>query len=221
MRILLFGCPGAGKGTQATFIATRYHIPHISTGNMLREAIHSDTPLGKQVKAVIDAGRLVSDDIMIKLVEARLSSDDCANGFLLDGFPRTIPQAKALIDREIYMDYLVNIVVSEAEIIRRISGRRVDPESGRTYHLEFNPPKTPGHDDISGKPLIQRKDDKEETIRHRLGVYHNETKPLLDYYHDFEKALAQKQPMKYLEINGHGAVESVRDRLFSVLPETD
>lgn len=218
MRILLFGCPGAGKGTQATFIATRYHIPHISTGNMLREAITSGTPLGKQVKEIIDAGRLVSDDIMIQLIQQRLSLTDCANGFLLDGFPRTIPQAQALLNQHIYMDYLINIAVSEKEVIRRISGRRVDPESGRSYHVEFNPPKIPDHDDISGKRLIQREDDKEETVRHRLVVYYEQTKPLLDFYQTAATTLLAQHPMHYLEVNGYGGVEEVRDRIFAELP---
>lgn len=218
MRILLFGCPGAGKGTQATFIATRYRIPHISTGNMLREAISLNNQLGRQVKEIIDSGQLVSDDIMIELVDRRLSSHDCANGFLLDGFPRTVFQAQALLDKKIYVDYLINIVVSEKEIVRRISGRRVDPDSGRTYHVEFNPPKIPGHDDVSGKRLIQREDDKEETVRHRLAVYYNQTKPLLDYYNEFNKKSIENHAMKYLEVNGYGNVEEVRERIFALLP---
>ena len=219
MRILLFGCPGAGKGTQATFISTKYHIPHISTGDMLREAIAAGTPLGKQVKDIIDAGRLVSDDVMIKLIEERLSQDDCADGFVLDGFPRTVPQAEALLKRRITIDYLVNIVVDEKEIVRRICGRRIDPESGRTYHIEFNPPKIPGYDDISRKPLIQREDDTEETIRHRLGVYYQDTKPLLDFYQELDADAETGHVIKYLEVKGQGDVEAVRDRIFSLLPK--
>lgn len=209
MRILLFGCPGAGKGTQAAFIATKYHIPHISTGDMLREEIASNSELGKTVKSIIDAGKLVSDDVMVALIAKRLKQDDCEEGFILDGFPRTISQAQALLNLDLNLDYLVNIAVDEREIVRRISGRRIDPESGRTYHVEFNPPKVPGHDDISRQPLIQREDDKEETIRHRLSIYHKDTKPVLDIYRD---------EIKLLEIDGSGTVEQVRDRIFSMLP---
>lgn len=220
MRILLFGCPGAGKGTQATFVATRYHIPHISTGDMLREAISSGTELGLKVKKIIDAGKLVSDEEMIALIRERLQAPDCANGFLLDGFPRTIPQAQALLAENIEIDYLINMMVNEKEVIRRISGRRVDPSSGRTYHIEFNPPKIPDRDDISGNQLIQREDDKEDTIRKRLAVYYEETKPLIAFYQGRLQGQTNSD-MQYLEIDGCGTVEDVRDRIFALLPDVE
>jgi adenylate kinase len=213
MRLVLLGCPGAGKGTQAKFIQEKYRTPQISTGDMLRAAINAGTPLGKQVKQIMDEGRLVSDDIMIQLVKERIQQSDCANGFLLDGFPRTIPQAEALRDNHIHLDYVIEIKVPDEDLIKRLSGRRVHPGSGRTYHILHNPPKVEGKDDVTGEPLIQREDDHEDTIRKRLGVYHKQTEPLVRYYSES----ADSDKPVYIKIDGRGPVDEVRERVFSAL----
>ena len=188
MRFILIGPPGAGKGTQAAFIKERFAIPQISTGDMLRAAVKAGTPLGLKAKSVMESGALVSDDIILGLMEERLAQPDCKNGFLLDGFPRTIPQAEALKKTGIPIDFVLEISVPDDEIVRRISGRRVDPVSGRTYHIVYNPPKVEGKDDVTGNPLIQRDDDKEDVVRHRLEVYHNQTEALVKFYGDLAKS---------------------------------
>ncbi|MBT5031170.1 MAG: adenylate kinase, partial [Proteobacteria bacterium] len=185
MRLILLGGPGAGKGTQANFVTEKFGIPQISTGDMLRAAVRAGTELGKQAKQIMDAGDLVSDKLIIELIKERLAQDDCSGGYLLDGFPRTIPQAHAMKENSIHVDHVIEIFVDDEEIIRRISGRRVHSESGRTYHVEFNPPKVAGKDDETGEALIQREDDQEETIRVRLTVYHEQTEPLVRYYEDW------------------------------------
>ncbi|MFN7097407.1 MAG: adenylate kinase [Gammaproteobacteria bacterium] len=215
MRLMLLGSPGAGKGTQAQFITEYYGIPQISTGAMLRAAVAVGTPLGKQAKAIMDAGQLVSDDIMINLVKERISQPDCKNGFLLDGFPRTIPQAEALIKAGIKLDYIIEIDVNDEEIVHRMSGRLIHLASGRTYHKDYHPPKVAGKDDETGEPLIQRDDDKEETVRHRLKVYHDQTKPLIDYYQNYIKK-NQDQGLVYAAVDGTGDVQAIRDRIFAV-----
>src|SRR5438105_4843216 len=203
MRLILLGAPGAGKGTQASFICQKYGIPQISTGDMLRAAVKAGTPLGLAAKKVMDAGKLVSDDIIIGLVKERIKEPDCANGFLFDGFPRTIPQADAMKVAGVALDYVVEIAVDDAEIVERMSGRRVHLPSGRTYHVKFNPPKVPGKDDLTGEDLVQRDDDKEETVKNRLAVYHTQTEPLLDYYGQWA---ASGEPMapKYVRVPGIG-----------------
>lgn len=211
MRVILLGAPGAGKGTQAQFIMEEYGIPQISTGDMLRAAIKNGTKLGKKVKAVMDAGSLVSDDIIIALVKERIAQDDCANGFLFDGFPRTIPQAEALRDAGVAIDHVVEIAVDDEEIVKRMSGRRVHPESGRTYHVVFNPPKEEGKDDITGGPLVQRTDDEEETVRKRLGVYHDQTAPLVEFYQQ------SGGNTRYSRIAGVGSVENIRQQVLDAL----
>lgn len=216
MRLILIGGPGAGKGTQAAFITERYQIPQISTGDMLRAAVKAETPLGQAAKKVMDAGQLVSDDIIIGLVKERIIQDDCANGFLFDGFPRTIPQAEALRAAGIVLDFVVEIMVDDKEIIRRMSGRRIHPASGRTYHVEFNPPTTADRDDVTGEPLIQRDDDKEETVRKRLEVYHEQTEPLVEYYTEWRRGGDDLAPV-YVRIEGIGKVEEIRDRIFAAL----
>src|SRR5579872_4062569 len=216
MRLVLLGCPGVGKGTQAKFIKAKYNIVQISTGDMLRAAINAGTSLGMQVKQIMDEGRLVSDDIMIALVKARVNEPDCANGFLLDGFPRTIPQAEALHENHVHLDYIVEIRVPDAELIKRLSGRRVHSGSGRVYHLEHNPPRVAGQDDITGEPLVQRPDDHEETICKRLSVYHQQTEPLVNYYINQAKNEPDHSPI-HIRINGMGTVEEVRDRIFEAL----
>jgi len=216
MRVILLGGPGAGKGTQAGFITDRYGIPQISTGDMLRAAVSAGTPLGLQAKAVMDAGDLVSDDIILGLVEERLREDDCASGFLFDGFPRTIAQAQALKDQNVVIDAVVEIAVDDDEIVKRMSGRRVHTASGRTYHVEFNPPKTPGKDDVTGEDLVQRKDDEEETVRNRLAVYHEQTAPLIGFYSDWHQSGEANAP-KYVRIEGVGGVEEIRDKIFAAL----
>jgi len=219
MRLVLLGCPGAGKGTQAQFIKEQFHIPQISTGDMLRAAISAKTPLGLQVKQIMDEGRLVSDDIMIQLVKARIEEPDCKNGFLLDGFPRTIPQAESLKKNHIHLDYFIEIQVPDAELIKRLSGRRVHPASGRVYHLIYNPPKNDNQDDETGEPLIQRIDDHEDTIRKRLSVYHQQTEPLVKYYSDAAARDATHTPI-HVRINGLGTVEDVKERIFAALAKT-
>jgi adenylate kinase len=216
MRLILLGGPGAGKGTQANFIKERYEIPQISTGDMLRAAVKAGTELGKQAKKVMDAGGLVSDDIIIGLVKERIKEPDCEKGFLFDGFPRTIPQADAMKNAGVAIDAVVDIDVPDTEIIKRMSGRRVHLASGRTYHLIFNPPKKEGKDDVTGEDLIQRDDDKEETVRKRLEIYHSQTEPLVEYYKKWESSGASGAP-KYIRIEGVGKVEEIRDQAFAAL----
>jgi len=216
MRIILLGAPGAGKGTQAQFIKDRYGIPQISTGDMLRAAVKAGTPLGLQAKAVMDAGQLVSDDLIIALVKERLSQSDCEKGYLLDGFPRTIPQADAMRANNIDVDHVIEFVVADEEIIERLSGRRVHPGSGRVYHVQNHPPKVEGKDDETGEPLVQREDDKEETVRKRLDVYHSQTKPLIEFYSNWAQSGDDKAPA-YIRVEGTGPVELVRDNIFQAL----
>ncbi len=216
MRLILLGPPGAGKGTQASFIRERFRIPQISTGDMLRAAVKAGTPLGIAAKKVMDAGQLVSDDIIIGLVKERLRDHDCGNGCLFDGFPRTVPQAEAMRHSGVDLDFVLEIDVDEDEIIQRMSGRRVHPGSGRVYHVKFNPPKVPGKDDVTGEPLIQRDDDKEETVGRRLQVYRQQTRPLVDYYAKWAAQGDARAP-KYRKISGMGSVAEIRDRVFAAL----
>ncbi|MCB6184142.1 adenylate kinase [Leeia sp. TBRC 13508] len=216
MKLILLGAPGAGKGTQANYLKEKFGIPQISTGDMLRAAVKAGTPLGLQAKAVMDAGQLVSDDIIIGLVQERIKEADCANGFLFDGFPRTIPQADALKAAGVAIDYVVEIDVPDSEIVERMSGRRVHPASGRTYHVKFNPPKVEGKDDQTGEDLIQRDDDQEETVKKRLDVYHAQTEVLVGYYSEIAKSGDTTAP-KYIKVAGVGAVESIRDAVFAAL----
>ncbi|HEX5337016.1 MAG TPA: adenylate kinase [Gallionella sp.] len=216
MRVILLGAPGAGKGTQANYIKEKFNIPQISTGDMLRAAVKAGTPLGVAAKQVMDAGGLVSDDIIINLVKERIKDADCANGFLFDGFPRTIPQAQAMKDAGIPIDYVVEIEVLDAEIIKRMSGRRVHLASGRTYHVVFNPPKVEGKDDITGEDLVQRPDDIEDTVIKRLNVYHDQTKPLVEYYTAWAKSGDANAP-KCVNIPGVGSVDGIRDQIFAAL----
>ena len=216
MKLILLGAPGAGKGTQANFICQKYGIPQISTGDMLRAAVKAGTPLGLEAKKVMDAGGLVSDDLIINLVKERIAEADCANGFLFDGFPRTIPQAEAMKEAGVKLDYVLEIDVPFDAIIERMSGRRSHPASGRTYHVKFNPPKTEGVDDITGEPLVQRDDDKEETVKKRLDVYSQQTRPLVDYYSNWAKEDAAAAP-KYRAISGMGDVTEITDRAFKAL----
>lgn len=218
MRLILLGAPGAGKGTQANFIKEKYSIPQISTGDMLRAAVKAGTPLGLEAKKVMDAGGLVSDDIIIGLVKDRLQQPDCANGYLFDGFPRTIPQADAMKEAGVAIDYVLEIDVPDEAIVDRMSGRRVHPASGRTYHVKYNPPKLAGKDDETGEELIQRDDDKEETVKKRLSVYHEQTEVLVKYYGDWADAGLPGAP-KYRKIAGVGPVEQIRDSAFAVLAE--
>jgi adenylate kinase len=216
MRVILLGGPGAGKGTQATYIKEKFGIPQISTGDMLRAAVKAGTPLGVAAKKVMDSGGLVSDDIIIGLVKERIKEADCANGFLFDGFPRTIPQADAMKAAGVKIDYVVEIDVDDSHIIERMSGRRAHLPSGRTYHLKFNPPKVAGKDDVTGEDLIQRDDDKEETVKKRLEVYHAQTEPLVGYYNDWAKSGVPGAP-QYRKVAGIGKVEEIRERIFSAL----
>ena len=216
MRLILLGAPGAGKGTQAVFIIEKFGIPQISTGDMLRAAIKAGAPLGLQAKKFMDAGALVPDDVIIGLVKERIKQVDAAKGFLFDGFPRTIPQADAMKSAGVMLDYVIEIDVEDAEIVKRLSGRRVHPASGRTYHLIFNPPKVPGKDDVTGEELVQRDDDKEATVKNRLAVYHSQTKPLVAYYSNWAKSGAPGAP-KYVKVAGVGSMESIRDRIFAAL----
>ena len=216
MRLILLGPPGAGKGTQANFIKEAYGIPQISTGDMLRAAVKAGTPLGLLAKKVMDSGALVSDDIVIGLVKERLKAPDCANGYLFDGFPRTIPQADAMKDAGVAIDYVLEIDVPDAAIVERMSGRRVHVASGRTYHVKFNPPQVAGKDDVTGEDLIQRDDDKEETVLHRLSVYHRQTEPLLAYYTKWAAAGDARAP-KCRKVDGLGGVESIRDACLAAL----
>jgi adenylate kinase len=216
MRVILLGGPGAGKGTQANLIKERYGIPQISTGDMLRAHVKQGTELGKAAKKIMDEGGLVSDDIIMGMVKARVAEDDCAKGFLFDGFPRTIPQANALREAGVSVDAVVEIDVPDEEIIKRMSGRRVHLASGRTYHVVFNAPKEEGKDDVTGEPLIQRDDDREETVRARLKVYHDQTEPLIQYYTDYAAGSEPGAP-KYVKINGVGSVDEIRDQIFAAL----
>lgn len=216
MRLILIGPPGAGKGTQAAFIKEKFGIPQISTGDMLRAAVKAGTPLGLAAKEVMDKGQLVSDDIIIGLVKERLTQPDCANGFLFDGFPRTIPQAEALQAAGIPIDFVLEIAVPDEEIVTRMSGRRVDPVSGRTYHIKYNPPKVEGKDDITGDPLIQRDDDKEEVVLKRLSVYHAQTEALVKFYGDLAASGDARAP-KYRSISGLGSIEEIKNRVFEAL----
>lgn len=214
MRVILLGAPGAGKGTQARFITEQYGIPQISTGDMLRAAIRDETPLGLKVKAVMDAGQLVSDEIIIDLVKERIAQDDCANGFLFDGFPRTIPQAQALVDAGVAIDHVLEIAVEDEEIVKRMSGRRAHLPSGRTYHVIYNPPKVEGIDDETGEALVQRDDDKEETVRNRLAVYHEQTKPLVGFYNELA---AKDGSVQYHAVAGVGSVDEITKSVLAAL----
>ena len=216
MRLILLGPPGAGKGTQAGFITKQYGIPQISTGDMLRAAVKAGTPLALSVKQVIDAGHLVSDDVIIRLVRERLSEPDCTNGYLFDGFPRTIPQAEAMKAGRVPIDNVLEIDVPEAEIVLRMSGRRVHPASGRSYHVQFNPPRQEGRDDVTGEPLVQRADDREDTVRKRLEVYRRQTQPLVEYYTGWAATGDARAP-RYHRISGLGSVEEIRARAFAAL----
>jgi adenylate kinase len=216
MRLILLGPPGAGKGTQAHYMREKFGIPQISTGDMLRAAVKAGTPVGLAAKKVMDAGQLVSDDIIIGLVKERLKAPDCAKGYLFDGFPRTIPQAEALKAAGIGVDYVLELDVPDEEIITRMSGRRVHPASGRTYHVKFNPPKVEGRDDPTGEPLVQRDDDREETVRKRLDVYRAQTRPLVEYYSRWAASGDPKAP-KYRKIAGTGPVDQIKARVFAAL----
>jgi len=216
MRVILLGGPGAGKGTQANYMKEKYGIPQISTGDMLRAAVKAGTPMGVEAKKVMDAGGLVSDEIILGLIDERLKQDDCKNGYLFDGFPRTLAQADALKDKGVIVDAVVEIDVDDDEIIKRMSGRRVHMDSGRTYHVVFNPPKEEGKDDETGEPLIQRDDDQEETVRARLGVYHDQTEPLINYYSTWAASGEAGAP-GYVKINGIGKVDEIRDAIFAGL----
>ncbi|OGT10085.1 MAG: adenylate kinase [Gallionellales bacterium RIFCSPHIGHO2_02_FULL_57_16] len=216
MRLILLGPPGAGKGTQANYIKEKFNIPQISTGDILRAAARAGTPLGIAAKKVMDSGNLVSDDIIIGLVKERIKDQDCAHGFFFDGFPRTIPQAQAIKDAGIQIDFVVEIEVADKEIIQRMSGRRVHLPSGRTYHLVFNPPRVEGKDDITGEALVQRPDDVEDTVIKRLTVYHDQTKPLVDFYTAWSKSGDKKAP-KCINIPGVGSVTDIRDKIFAAL----
>ncbi len=214
MKIILLGAPGAGKGTQAAFITEKYSIPQISTGDMLRSAVKAKTELGLKVEAVMISGGLVTDEIIISLVKERIQQDDCANGFLFDGFPRTIPQAQALEESGVQIDVVLNIEVSDEEIVKRMSGRRVHPDSGRVYHVSNNPPQVEGIDDVSGEPLVQREDDKEETVRKRLEVYHQQTKPLVNFYSDM---VQQGNEIRVIKVNGEESMETIKLEVLAML----
>ena len=216
MRLILLGAPGAGKGTQATFVCRKYGIPQISTGDMLRAAVKAGTPLGIEAKKIMDSGGLVGDELIINLVKDRLAQPDCDQGFLFDGFPRTLPQADAMKAAGVKLDYVLEIDVPFEAIIERMSGRRSHPASGRTYHLKFNPPKTDGQDDLTGEPLIQRDDDKEETVRKRLEVYQQQTRPLVDYYGQWAASGVPGAP-RYARISGTGSVEQITSRAMAAL----
>jgi len=218
MRLILLGAPGAGKGTQAAFIKEKYAIPQISTGDMLRAAVKAGTPLGRAAKQVMESGGLVSDDIIIGLVKDRLGEPDCARGYLFDGFPRTIPQADAMKDAGVMLDYVLEIDVPDASIIERMNGRRVHPASGRTYHLTYNPPKLPGKDDVTGEDLILREDDREDTVRRRLEVFHEQTEVLLGYYGRWAASGEPGAP-QYRKVAGVGTVEDIRSRVFAALDD--
>ena len=214
MRIILLGAPGAGKGTQAQYICEQYGIPQISTGDMLRAAVKAQSELGKKVEKVMASGGLVTDEIIIALVKARIEEEDCKDGFLFDGFPRTIPQASALLESNILIDIVLEIDVQDDEIVKRLSGRRVHLDSGRVYHIVYNPPKNEGFDDVSGEELIQREDDQEETVRNRLKVYHQQTKPLVEYYTQLSSLDSN---IRVIKINGLAKVDSIKEEIFNML----
>ncbi len=216
MRIILLGAPGAGKGTQAQFLTGQYNIPQISTGDMLRAAVKAGTSLGLEAKKVMDSGGLVSDDLIIGLVKERVANDDCENGYLLDGFPRTIPQADAMKENNIDVDYVVEIDVDDNEIVQRMAGRRAHLASGRTYHIQYNPPKVDGKDDLTGEDLVQREDDKEETVKQRLEVYHSQTKPLVDYYSSWANSGKNPSP-RYVKVAGVGSLDDIKNAIFKAL----
>jgi len=216
MRILLLGLPGAGKGTQAHFLIERYRIPQISTGDMLRAAMKENSPLGKEARSYMDRGALVPDPLVIALVKERIKSPDCINGFIMDGFPRTLPQAEALRQAGIDIDFVIEIEVGDGEILRRMSGRRIHPASGRSYHIEFNPPRVEGKDDVTSEPLIQRADDNEETVTKRIATYHSQTKPLVNYYLSWAASGDPRAP-NYVNIYGRGSVEHIRDKIFAAI----
>ena len=213
MRLILLGAPGAGKGTQAQFITEKYGIPQISTGDMLRAAVKAGTELGLKAKAVMDAGELVSDEIIIGLVKERIAADDCTGGFLFDGFPRTIPQAEAMVAAQVVIDDVVEIAVEDSDIIRRLSGRRVHPASGRIYHVQHNPPQREGLDDETGEALVQREDDREDTIRNRLSVYHLQTSPLIEFY----QSMTGENAPAYHRVEGVGSMDEIRDKVLASL----
>jgi adenylate kinase len=219
MRILLLGLPGAGKGTQAQFLMAKFGIPQISTGDMLRSAMREGSALGIAAKSYMDKGELVPDDLVIELVKERVKRPDCANGFIMDGFPRTLPQAQALRDAGIDIDSVIEIEVGDGEILRRMSGRRVHLASGRSYHIEFNPPKVEGKDDLTGEPLVQRRDDNEDTVNKRIATYHAQTKPLVNYYLKWADSGDPRAP-RYANIYGRGSVEHIRDKIFAALSKT-
>lgn len=216
MKIILLGPPGAGKGTQAQHVVARYGIPQISTGDMLREEIRAGSALGLQAKGYMDRGALVPDDLVIALVKNRVGRPDCARGYLFDGFPRTIAQAEAMRNQDVAIERVVEIEVADQEILRRMSGRRVHPGSGRTYHVEFNPPKVAGKDDVTGEPLVQRPDDHEDTVRRRLETYHAQTKPLVDYYLGWAKS-GQPGAPRYAKVQGTGSIEEIREKVFAAI----
>ena len=217
MKIILLGPPGVGKGTQAEVLCKTFSIPHISTGNMLREAVEEETDLGLEAKALMDAGILVSDEVIVGLVEDRISKEDCNNGFLFDGFPRTIPQAQALVDRDINIDSVVEIHVPDEDIIERMSGRRMHQGSGRNYHIVYNPPKVEGKDDVTGEDLIQREDDKPETVKDRLKVYENQTSPLINFY----SKMSEQDKLKYVKVSGASSPVEVSTEILSKLQQLD
>ena len=218
MRIILLGLPGAGKGTQAQFLMQRYKIPQISTGAMLRVEVTAGSAIGKAAQKYMDAGNLVPDQLVIEMVKKRIAEPDCANGFIIDGFPRTVAQAEALRQSAIDIDFVVEIEVGDQEILRRMSGRRVHPASGRTYHVEFNPPKVPDRDDVTGEPLVQRPDDTEETVNKRIDSYHALTKPLINYYLKWAESGDERAP-HYVNIYGRGSIEHIRDKMFAALAQ--
>jgi len=218
MRIILLGLPGAGKGTQAQFLIARYGIPQISTGAMLRAEIDADSALGKEAKKYMDAGNLVPDQLVTDMVNKRIAKPDCDGGFIIDGFPRTVAQAEVLRKSGIDIDFVIEIEVGDQEILRRMSGRRVHPASGRTYHIEFNPPRVPDKDDLTGEPLVQRPDDNEETVQRRILSYHEVTKPLVNYYLKWAESSDPRAP-HYVNIYGRGSIEHIRDKMFAALAQ--
>jgi len=218
IRIILLGLPGAGKGTQAQFLIERYGIPQISTGAMLRAEIDAGSALGKEARKYMDGGNLVPDQLVTDMVHERIAQPDCQNGFIIDGFPRTVAQAEVLRNSGVDIDFVVEIEVGDVEILRRMSGRRVHPASGRTYHIEFNPPRVPGKDDITGEPLVQRPDDNEETVKRRIASYHEVTKPLVNYYLKWAESGDPRAP-KYVNIYGRGSIEHIRDKMFAALAQ--
>ena len=219
MKLILLGAPGAGKGTQATFICEKFKIPQISTGDLLRATVKSGSKLGLQLKKLLDSGQLVNDELVIKMVQARIAEPDCAHGYLFDGFPRTVPQAEAIRAQGLKLDYLLEIQVPFEDIIERMSGRRSHPASGRTYHIKFNPPQVEGLDDITGEPLVQRADDHIDTVTKRLDVYRQQTRPLVNFYSDWARKEPEIAP-KYRVINGIGTVEEIRQRVFATFEQT-